>query len=292
MASSINWDYVQKHANRILAEGIHRLRAQHLVRPNEVTLQGPGNYLISLDGVPVYIGEGIDVRQRLRTQFDARRSTFYKTFLESTAETPRNISDFRVQTMATAFGRKEIEDFGIVNIATKLNKFQKNKRPAIEPAHGSEMWDLAQEAHEDLLAEGAARYIGQPRVAWFEATPPDAPGLYGLWQEGDNTPLYVGESSELANRYNAHSTYTYFSALRRHVGSVILGLELKDKSGKKNRAFAEADDRQVNSFLEKSKYSWMTVGLGRYELEDHLIQMELPVLNRKGKRSSDAPRSP
>ncbi len=291
MASNISWDFVQEHANRILAEGIHRLRAQPFLRPDEVTLDGPGSYLISLDGVPVYVGEAVDVRQRLKTQFDAKRSTFYKTLQASAPDVPRDIDDFRVKTMTTGFGRKEIEDFGIVNVPTRLNKFQKNKRPVIEPSYGNEMWDMVQEARHDLLVEGAERYMTRPRVPWFEATPPDAPGLYGLWREGDETPLYVGESSELAGRYKAHSTYTYISALRRHVGSVILGLELKDKSGKKNRAFTEVDDRKVDAYLEGSMYSWMEVGLGRYEVEDHLIQTELPSLNRKGKKSPVVPRS-
>jgi len=291
MASPISWEFVQKHADRILAEGIHHLRAQTFLRSDQVTLDGPGNYLISLDGVPVYIGEAMDVRQRLKTQFDANRSTFYKTFLVSDPDIPRDIGEFRVQTMATRFGRKEIEDFGIVNVPTRLNKFQKNKRPVIDPSYGSEMWGLVQEACHDLLAEGAERYMARPMVPWTEATPPDAPGLYGLWGEGDETPLYVGESSELANRYKTHSTNTYMSALRRHVGSVILGLELKDKNGKKNKVFTEADDRMVDAYLERSLYSWMEVGLGRYEVEDHLIQTELPVLNRKGKQRSAVPRS-
>lgn len=285
MASPISWEYVQEHANRILAEGIHHLRAQPFLRSDEVMLDGPGNYLISLDGVQVYIGEAVDVRQRLKTQFDPNRSTFYKTFLASDTDIPRDIGDFRVQTMATGFGRKEIEDFGIVNVPTRLNKFQKNKRPVIKPSNASEMWGLVQKARHDLLAAGAELYMARPRVPWFEATPPDAPGLYGLWREEDEMPLYVGESSELAGRYKAHSTYTYISALRRHVGSVILRLELKDKSGKKNRAFTEADDRKVNAYLERSLYSWMEARLGRYEVEDHLIQTELPVLNRKGKQN-------
>ncbi|MBK6733130.1 MAG: hypothetical protein IPG61_03420 [bacterium] len=201
MASSISWEFVQEHANRILAEGIHHLRGQPLVRPDEVTLEGPGNYLISLDLVPLYVGEATDVRQRLKTQFDANRSSFYKTLLESGPEIPRDIGDFRVQTMATGFGRKEIEDFGIVNVPTRLNKFQKNKRPVIEPSYGSQMWGLVQEARHDLLAKGAERYMARPRVPWLEAVPPDAPGLYGLWRDGDEAPLYVGESSELENRY-------------------------------------------------------------------------------------------
>lgn len=66
---------------------------------------------------------------------------------------------------------------------------------------------------------------------------------------------------------------------------MILGLELKDKSGRRNRVFAEADDRKVDAFLERSMYSWLAVGLGRYEVEDHLIRMKRPVLNRKGKKS-------
>ena len=162
MASPISWEFVQEHANRILAEGIHHIRAQPFLRSDEVSLDGPGNYLISLDGVPVYIGEAMDVRQRLKTQFDANRSTFYKTFLASDPDIPRDIGEFRVQTMATRFGRKEIEDFGIVNVPTRLNKFQKNKRPAIEPSSVNEMWSLVQEARRDLLAAGAERYMARP----------------------------------------------------------------------------------------------------------------------------------
>lgn len=283
MTLPITWEFVQEHANRILAEGIHHLRAQPFLRSDEVTLDGPGNYLISLDGVPVYVGEAMDVRQRLKTQFDAKRSTFYKTFLASGPGIPRDIGEFQVQAMATEFGRKEIEDFGIVNVPTRLNKFQKNKRPVIAPSNESETWALIQEACHGLLTDGAEGYMARPRVPWFKATPPEAPGLYGLWREGDDTPLYVGETSDLANRYKTHSSNTYMSALRRHVGAVILGLELRDKNGKKNREFTEVDDRKVDAYLKNSRYSWMAVGLGRCELEDCLIQLTLPALNRKGK---------
>ena len=284
MNSKANWDFVQDHANRILAEGIYRLRQRDAVRTELVTVEEPGNYLISLDGRPRYIGEGIDVRKRLITQFHAKRSTFYKTYIKKRTEALRDVEEFRVQAMATSFGRKEIEDFGIVNIPTDLNKFQKNKRPKLVPAYSDDMWRLVQEIREDLLIEGAERYFEQPKVPWFEATPPDAPGLYGLWADGESAPLYIGESSELANRYKSHSENTYISALRRHVGTELLGFDLKEKYGKKNRSFTEVEDRMVNDFLSSSEYSWLPVGLGRYEVESFLIKREAPVLNRKGNR--------
>jgi len=291
MNSSINWGFVQEHANRILAEGIYHLGQRDAGKAALITVEKPGNYLISLDERPRYIGEGINVSKRLKTQFHAKRSTFYKTYSKAHAEAPRDLEEFRVQAMATAFGRKEIEDFGIVNIPTDLNKFQKNKRPRIAAAYSNEMWRLVQEVREDLLVQGAERYFQQPRLPWFEAMPPDVAGIYGLWTVGDPVPLYIGESSELANRYQSHSANTYISALRRHVGTELLGFSLQEKYGKKNRAFTDEEDKTLNEFLSRCEYSWLPVGLGRYEVEDHLIQMELPLLNRKGKQNLGVSRS-
>jgi hypothetical protein len=284
MNSSINWDFVQEHANQILAEGIFHLRQRDASRAKLIAIDEPGNYLVSLDGIPRYIGEGVQVRKRLNTQFHPKRSTFYKTFIKANPEAPRNLEEFRVQAMATGFGRKEIEDFGIVNIPTELNKFQKNKRPKLPLAYTDEMWLLVQENQAKLLTEGAERYLEQSRVSWFEATPPDAPGLYGLWGTGESAPLYIGESSELAKRYKSHSGNTYISALRRHVGTELLGFNLKEKYGKKDRAFTDDEDKTVSEFLSRCEYSWLPVGLGRYEVESFLIKEQVPELNRKGNR--------
>ena len=272
MNSSINWDFVQEHANRILAEGVYHLRQRDANRAELIAVEEPGNYLISLNGRPRYIGEGINVSKRLKTQFHVKRSTFYTTYFKRHSEAPSDLEEFRVQAMVTAFGRKEIEDFGITNIPTDLNKFQKNKRPKIAPAYTDDMWRLAQEVREDLLDQGAERYFQQPRVPWFEAMPPDVSGLYGLWAVGDPVPLYIGESSELANRYKSHSTNTYISALRRHVGTELLGFTLKEKYGKKNRAFTDVEDNTLNEYLSSCEYSWLPVGLGRYEVESFLIE--------------------
>ncbi len=83
MSSSINWDFVQEHANQILAEGIFHLRQRDASRAKLIAVEEPGNYLISLDGRPRYIGEGIDVRKRLSTQFHPKRSTFYKPYIKN-----------------------------------------------------------------------------------------------------------------------------------------------------------------------------------------------------------------
>ena len=84
----------------------------------------------------------------------------------------------------------------------------------------------------------------------------------------------------IKERYNSHSGVTYFSALRRHIGTDVLEFELQARNGKK-RYFAESEDKEINIYLHNCKIKAMKVNFGRFELEEYLIRKYRPLLNRK-----------
>jgi hypothetical protein len=126
VTAALDWDRCQRDSDQILAEGLLFLMSQQGVESNQVTSGAAGNYLISLKDEIVYVGEAKNLASRVRQQFVAKTSTFYKTYVKRVAESAP-IGAFRVRCMATAVGRKEIEEFGMVNAGCSLNKFQRGK---------------------------------------------------------------------------------------------------------------------------------------------------------------------
>lgn len=74
------WDLIQNQSDEILSSGLYKLKNQPFCDISSVIERGFGNYLISLDKVPSYIGEGKDLIKRLKQQFNPKISTFYKSF--------------------------------------------------------------------------------------------------------------------------------------------------------------------------------------------------------------------
>lgn len=277
---SADWTTIQNAADALLAQGVFSLRNGLQTSPSRVGVAAPGNYLISLDGTPRYIGEAHDLSARLRQQFTPRSSTFYKNYVKTASDAPRPITAFALQLMTTRLGRKEIEDFGIANIPTPLNRFQLDKRMIRPAAATSESWDLVQAAAPELLAQGATLFWSQPSAPLRDAYVPDAPGVYALWGDNPRRVIYIGESSGLRDRHRTHCGQTYFSALRRNVGTNVLGFELHEVGGKR-RYFTDDEERQLDKFLDGCLYHSMPVHIGRIELEEQLIARELPIANRK-----------
>ena len=278
----INWIYCQDNSDKILADGILKLRNCNASQVADISFTGFGNYLISHQEKPYYIGEAKDIKARLKQQFKSTTSTFYKNFLKllktNQAIRPIPIDNFSVRFMPTDIGRKEIEDFGIVNLATPLNKFQIGKRPKTVLIKQNRLWDRVQEHKIDLLSQGEEIVFKQKFSAWFDANPKSAAGLYIVKYKGEI--IYIGESSDISERYSTHSDTTYFSALRRHIATDILGYELKEKNGKK-RYLTENEDRDVTAFLRNTTATFHPISFGRYELEEYLIKKYRPLLNRK-----------
>lgn len=280
LRSTIDWRFCQANSDQILAEGIFALRSSTPEIPLQSQCTGPGNYLVALDGNPLYVGEGKSLSARLKQQFRLNTSTFYKNYLKSNPNSRTEITEFQAQLMESRIGRKEIEEFGIVNIPTELNRFQLDKRKFVVPASDSSLWSAVQSAYREILKQGEDEFLSQQSCSMFEAEPVHGSGIYAVWAADGQHVTYIGESSDVCKRHGTHCRRTYFSALRRNVGTTVLGFKLQSIKGK-DRYFSEAEDCLVTSYLRSCKYSFMPVTFGRLEIEEHLIRNNRPRLNRK-----------
>lgn len=283
MKTKFSWDTIQKQSDEILSCGLNKLKNQPFCDTINVSEKGFGNYLISLDKVQFYVGEGKELMKRLKQQFKPPTSTFYKNFeklrLINQLVKPTTIDTFKIQYISTNIGRKEVEEFGIVNLPTKLNGFQLDKRNRYVIADQKGLWNAVQENFEELLKEGEIKILKSTFKPWFETKIISIAGLYLVKDKTDKL-IYIGESSDVGERIKTHSGRTYFSALRRHVGTDILGFKLQVIKGKK-RYFTEIEDKKVTEFLKTCKSIVFPVAFGRYELEEYLIKKHRPLLNRK-----------
>jgi len=277
---NITWEYCQNNSDLILACGI-----DILLKSNEITelnqlYNNPGNYLISHNKKYYYIGEAKELRKRIKQQFTNKTSTFYKNYLKSLKYFELDkipILEFNLNVISTQIGRKEIEEFAIVNLGTKLNKFQRGKRELVKVEIKQNIWHKIQENAENLLEQGENILFNQPFLSWFDSKPTREPGIY-IVKDNKESLIYIGESSNVFDRYTTHCGTTYFSALRRHIGTEILDFNFIDS---KKRKFKASDDNKINEYLRVCKYSSMPIHFGRFELESFLIKKHQPLLNRK-----------
>jgi len=278
--AKLNWEYYQKNANAILSDGLFVLKQIILTKNEEALSINAGNYLISLCGKPpYYIGQAKNVKKRAKQEFNLKYSTFYKGLRENTRRhegfSNLEIGDFHIQAIETRIGRKELEEFGIVNLPAVLNKFHIDKRPRMEIDISKGVWKIVQETSEEVLSEGEKLLFQGRPVGWFDATIPITPGIYYvLYKAGEM--IYIGESSDINERHSTHTGTTYFSALRRHIGTDMLGFKFVGK-----KKFSDKDDAAVTNFLRNCKICFMPVEFGRLELEEKLIKSYNPTLNRK-----------
>jgi len=283
--TKINWEYCQINSDLILASGIKLLNKKTKTTFENFYPSEYGNYLISEKASKWrYIGETKSLSNRIKQHSKERTSTFYKNYIKLRNDYPDlpkglKVSDFQIQTILTKIGRKEIEEFGIVNISANLNKFQKGKRQKYSGGTDQTIWDEGQLHFKSLLEQGEKELIKAKDYKWFDAQIKSTAGIY--WVEHSAKGLiYIGESSNIFERYDTHSGTTYFSALRRHIGENILGFHLQVRNGKK-KYFEDKEDIKVTDFLRKCTIKPYIVNLGRYELEEYLIRKHKPLLNRK-----------
>jgi len=158
------------------------------------------------------------------------------------------------------FGRKEIEDFGISNLLTALNKFQLGKRVRIERATQCVKWNEVQSRAEDLIKTAAETCMDHTRTELDDAIKIAQPGIY-IVQHSDDGIIYVGESSNVGTRLKTHGSATYFSAFRRNLATTTFGYELETREGRK-RYLPEPAEAEVNAScetvdLQPSGFSWV-----------------------------------
>jgi predicted GIY-YIG superfamily endonuclease len=279
--NEVNWAFCQSNSDLILACGLKSILSSSLIDSINEIQSSHGNYLISYKEIHYYIGEAKDLKKRIRQQYDEKNSTFYNNYVDSrkhyeVGKIP--ILDFELEIIYTKIGRKEIEEFGMVNLPTKLNKFERGKRRIVKIDIEKNIWNDVQAEFEKLLIEGEEEFFKKPINAWNSAFPKTLPGVYMVVNSTDDI-IYIGESSDISERYSTHGSSTYFSALRRHIGTELLGLKFIDS---KKRKFNDFEDHKVTNYLRECKYRSMLVSFGRFELEEYLIRKYSPLLNRKG----------
>ena len=281
--NKLSWDLIQKQSDLILSDGLFKLKSESTLSHSQVEEKGFGNYLITLDNIPFYIGEAKELKKRLNQQFKESTSTFYKNYLRQIETNKQSrlfpIDRFKVQVMTTKIGRKEIEEFGIVNLPTKLNKFQLDKRIKHVIKDHKGIWNMLQQNYNTILSEGESIVLETRFTKWFDTSIDSTPGLYLVKDQKGNL-IYIGESSNVGERIKTHTSQTYFSALRRHIGTEILGYTLKERNGKK-KYFTATEDNFVTEFLKTCKSSISVINFGRYELEEYMIKKHRPLLNIK-----------
>lgn len=281
--AKINWTFIQNNSDRILSDGLFKLKARPYQLFSEIEHNGYGNYLISHNKTNYYVGEGKELSKRLKQQFKPTSSTFYKNLIKI-QKTNKAIGDiainmFKVQAIETDIGRKEIEEFGISNLPTILNRFQLGKRKLHNIADQGGLWLEVQQAKKEILLQAECEIFNVKINLWFDCKVENVPGLYIVRNKLEEL-IYIGESSDIYDRFNTHSKQTYFSALRRHIGTEILNFELQERNGKK-KYFQVIEDKKVTEFLKSCKAMFYPTNFGRYELEEFLIKKHRPFLNRK-----------
>lgn len=285
-----NWNYSTTESNKILRGGFEKLLKSEPVDFSKTCANYNGNYLISFEGVHYYTGEAENISHRLKQHMHGK-STFYKSYLKNRADTDRVLrtEDFEIRLIVTNIGRKELEEFSIVNAQTLLNRFQLGKRSLFDEKGNELLWDSVQHQKEEFLLEAQKRFDAEAYQQWNQATVLPGAGIYQIAHKSDGV-IYIGESSNILDRYKTHSTVTRFSAFRRSVATDVLSLLLKTKAElgqavtavtDKMMYLSEVDDEMVNKYIKECLIKTMNVPFGRYEMEKHLIKTTIPLLNKK-----------
>ena len=236
----------------------------------------------------LYVGQAADVQKRLGTHLSLGKKGLPRRFaekggLDGTIDAQaiaRHLrSEPRVRLLETRFGRKELEEFLMVTPGARLNlahrkRYQKHK---IADLPSPKAWIGCQRTAVGILSISRQHCEDLTRSEWENAQPPSAAGIYLVWRHGEL--VYLGQSHNLKERYDTHSTRTRFSALRRSIGTVRLSHTFVP--GKKWH-FIETADEDVNQFLRSCKYACLPIALGRLEIEELLISKMTPQLNKAG----------
>ncbi len=279
-----DWEYCQKNSDLILNSGLGLLTNDHQKNFNFNFNKEYGNYLIT-DNKKMwsYTGEAKDLSKRLKQHSKEKTSTFYKNYLKVAKNNNQknilSISDFEIKTINTEIGRKELEEFTIVNFPTNLNKFQLGKRKLFKGKKDKELWNEIQLNKQLIIEQGEKILKTAKNHNWFSAEIISGAGIY--WVEHKTEGLiYIGESSDIKKRYETHSGKTYFSALRRNLGETILDFKLQTINGRK-RYFTDNENKKITEFLKNCTIRTMPISFGRFELEEYLIRKNNSILNRK-----------
>lgn len=277
----ITWKYCQENSDLILSAGLQILMKEKPNSFGDICTDCYGNYLITDRNENwSYTGEGKNLSNRIRQHSREKTSTFYKNYIKSNKLLKiLKLEDFEFRIINNSIGRKELEEFTIVNYPTNLNNFQKGKRRIFKARTNEMLWKEIQENYLQIIEQGANEFNKSKHLNWTSAQINNRAGIYWIEHKKDGH-IYIGESSNVFERHVTHSGRTYFSAVRRNLGETILGFKLQTIKGRK-RYFSDKEDLHLTKYLNSCYIKTMPISFGRFELEENLIRKHKPVLNRK-----------
>lgn len=271
----LSWSTLQRRADGVLAAGLRTLQVQRADGWGAVDVHGAGVYAVFDGAAALYVGDAIGVSSRI-TQHQRLGSAFLVGL--ASAGGP-DASRLRVRALPVDLGRLELEEFAITCLRPSGNRMRRASRAALAFDDADvDLWARVQVDAPRLLREGARVASNLPSVSWRQMRPPAGPGLY-IVRDRKGRPVYVGETDALAERLGTHSrSRSYFSALRRHVGTEILGLSFAPHV---RRGFSSGDEAAINAYLASCSIAILAVAIGRWELERELVHALSPQLNRE-----------
>jgi predicted GIY-YIG superfamily endonuclease len=275
-ASRLSWPDLQQHADAVLASGLKDLMAQPANALGPVSLHGPGVYAFADGAITAYVGESTSVSWRIGQHRDLE-SRFLIDLGASGIDDPA--ARIGIRSLAVDIGRLELEEFAIACLQPSLNRMRRMSRTALAYETSSpDLWRAVQADAGRLLRAGITAALDISPVPWKSMLPPPGAGLYVL-RDSHGQPLYVGESDALGERLRTHAgSRSYFSALRRHVGTELLGLAFVPNV---KRGFSPADEASISAHLATCSIAILPLAFGRWELERELVHELLPILNRE-----------
>lgn len=273
----MNWKELQDNHHIVLQGGVTTLlNSPNVQNPKETSVQ-VGNYLIYNQEQLLYVGQGINIKNRLSKHWKNKEFAIHGENL-SFKEIPSTI------------GRKEFEEYVMCNLKPGNNKSHKGRIFTLSEETEEAallLWQQSQTLTGKLLNEGLIEAVEASEIKW------QGNNLQGVYLVRRNNELiYVGETHNFNERIGTHHGRTRMSALRRTIGKNIFGFDLKTQAelgnlisnDKKRNFFTEEEDSFVNQFISECEFTVYPVSIGRLELEATLIQRFSPMLNKQGNK--------
>jgi predicted GIY-YIG superfamily endonuclease len=279
-SAPLAWPDLQLHANAVLASGLRDLLGQRATSWGQVDAQTAGVYVVADEDVTIYVGESTFIARRVAQHRDAASNMTAALRVRGVPDPGADVSArLRIRTQPVEIGRLELEEFAIACLRPSMNKMRRASRSAFAYADADpDLWRRVQYDCATLLHEGVSVGCDVPSVSWSAMRPPTDPGVYIL-RNAEGAALYVGETDALAERLGTHAgERSYFSALRRHVGTELLGLAFATNV---RRGFSPPDESAITAFLATCSIAILPLSFGRWELERELVHELQPALNRE-----------
>lgn len=275
-SSRLSWANLQTHADAVLASGLKDLTAHGAAPWGPVPLHGPGVYAFADGAVVAYVGESTSVSWRVGQHRDPGSRFLLDLGAAGIGDPAARIG---IRSLSVDVGRIELEEFAIACLQPSLNRMRRLSRAALAYEDATpDLWRAVQTDAVRLLRAGVNVGLETPPVPWGRTQPPRSAGLYIL-RDANGRPLYVGESDALAERLRTHGGLrSYFSALRRHVGTEVLGLAFAPNV---RRGFSPLDEAAISAYLATCSIAILPIAFGRWELERELVHELRPTLNRE-----------